>query len=89
MVSGISGLHASQVTLEYQAGGAWQPVPLTDRQDGSITGYFGPPNGFPFPAGQSSTTPLRLAIAAGAPAAPGRTERAVAGRAARRATAAV
>lgn len=66
-VSGISGLRASQVTLEYQLDGTWQPVPLTDQQNGTITGYFGPQNGFPFPAGQSSTTPLRLAIAAGAP----------------------
>ncbi|HEX2851443.1 MAG TPA: hypothetical protein VHN98_12855 [Acidimicrobiales bacterium] len=66
-LTGVDGLKASDITLEYQTGTTWAPVPLSDQPDGSITGSFGPSTGFPLPAGASNTTNFRVAVRAGAP----------------------
>jgi hypothetical protein len=69
-LTGIAGLTASQLTLEYEdptAPGSYLPVPLADGDGGTITGAFGPPGGFPLPNGYDATTNFRTAVAAGAP----------------------
>lgn len=69
-LSGITGLKANQITLEYYDGTAWQPIPLangTGATADTITGSFGPSTGFPLPHSTTFTTQFRVAIAAGAP----------------------
>lgn len=66
-LSGARGLVASEVTLKYDAGGGnYQPVPLTDGANGTITGSFGPANGFDVPPGYDATTNFQVGIANGA-----------------------
>jgi len=69
--TGDAGLAANQLTLEYQTtpGGLFQAVPLTGStaNGGTITGYFGPFNGFTFPAKTTATTNFRVSVASGAP----------------------
>lgn len=68
--TGGAGLTADQITLKYQLpDSTFGTVPLTGStaNGGTITGYFGPQNGFTFPAGATPTTNFTIAIAAGAP----------------------
>jgi len=64
--TGDAGLAANQLTLEYQTtpGGLFQAVPLTGStaNGGTITGYFGPFNGFTFPAKTTATTNFRVPL---------------------------
>jgi len=73
--TGDPGLTADQLVLEYQLPGStsFAPVPLTGTTTaggGSITGFFGPPTGFTFPADTSITTNFRISVKSGAPSGP-------------------
>ncbi len=67
-ITGIAGLRADQIQLYYQvAPNNYQPVMLTQDMSGTITGFFGPPNGFQLTAPYSATTPFTVSISAAAP----------------------
>jgi hypothetical protein len=66
-MSGVAGLHASQMTLEYQASpDTWTPVDLSDS-GGDIVGYIGPAAGIHLPPNTTLTLPLRFGATSGAP----------------------
>ena len=52
------GIEPSNVSIEYHDGGDWQELDLTIH-NGSITGAFGPDEGFPIPDGYIETIDIR------------------------------
>ena len=71
VISGVNGLAANQINLQYfdLFSGSYQPVPLFGviTSTGVITGHFGPFGGFSLPLGTAFTTPFSVSVAAGAP----------------------
>jgi hypothetical protein len=69
--TGDTGLKTNQLTLQYlsTAPSTYTTIPLTGTTaaGGSITGFFGPSTGFPFPHGANLTTTFRISAAADAP----------------------
>jgi hypothetical protein len=67
---GPDGFDATDLLLEYEVlpeSGTFQAVPLTDDGENTVTGSFGPANGFPFPTTTNETL-FRVTALAGAPA---------------------
>ncbi|MDT5067670.1 MAG: hypothetical protein QOK02_3825 [Mycobacterium sp.] len=66
-MTGDPGLIADDVHLQYEVDDQWLNVPLSGStaDDGSITGQFGPSDGFAFPANTTLSTPFRLWVADG------------------------
>lgn len=67
-LDGPAGLAASHVALEYwdENGLQWRPLSLAG-DNGSISGHFGPANGFPMPAGFTADTRFRVRVIRDAP----------------------